>query len=202
MSVEVAFQRLYDRVELITGVGDARLGKVCIMSFVSLLAGEAFGDRPKCASQVIRKFAIPVNDRMDTAQRQRLKPFAPRIVATNDGHDAARAALLHRAVMEEVLPAVAADGLDPADTPAAARRLGERAALNLWHIHTAWAEGRHDVLAKECGHLLAALSERETEPGPRAWFWSKAVELLDRLCDVGAEARRGVEPRRAGSDIA
>lgn len=202
MSVEVAFQRLYDRVELITGVGDARLGKVCIMSFVSLLAGEAFGDRPKTASQVIRKFAIPVNDRMDTRERQRLKPFAPRIVGTNDGRDDTRAALLYRAVVEEVLPAAGLGPTGPADTPAVARRIGERAALNLWHIHTAWAEGRHDVLAKECGHLLASLSEREKDPRAQAWFWNKAIELLDRLCDVGPQARGGAQSRRAGSDTA
>lgn len=200
MSVEIAFQRLYERVELITGVGDARLGKLCIMSFVSLLAGETFGDRPKSASQVIRKFAIPVNDRMDTPNRQRLKPFAPRIVGTNDGRDEARAALLYRAVVEEVLPALSLRRVNLNDEAAVTRAIGHRAAQNLKHIRMAWSEGRFDVLAKECGHLLAALSEHAETPRARAWFWDKAIDLLDRLCDVGADTREPASLGRARTD--
>ncbi len=197
MSTDLGWQRLYERVELITGVGDARLGKLCIMSFVSLLAGETFGDRPKTASPVIRKFAIPVNDRMDDAERQRLKPFAPRIVGTNDGHDGTRAALLYRAIREEVLPFV---GLGPDEAFAferAERALGARAAHNLRHIANAWREGRREVLAKECGHLLATLSARERDTARRQWYLAKAIDLLDRLCEVGAASRE-----RAGrSDV-
>lgn len=189
MSVEVTFQRLYDQVELITGVGDASLGKLCIMSFVSLLAGERFGDRPQSASQVIRKFAIPVNDRMDTIGRQRLKPFAPRIVGTNDGHDAARAELLYRAVLDEVLSAGPYGAGVAQDVESLRKAAGPRAAENLRHLREAYADGRYEVMAKECGHLIAALSEASGEPRWRAWYWDKAIELLDRLCDVGAESR-------------
>jgi hypothetical protein len=197
MSVEIAFQRLYDRVELITGVGDARMGRLCIMSFVSLLAGETFGDRPKSASQIIRKFAIPINDRMETAERQRLKPFAPRIVATNDGRDEERAALLYRAVVEEVLPVLPLHGVNLNDEHAVTRAIGHRAAQNLKYIRAAWADSRHDELAKEGGHLLAALAQRAGEAQSRAWFSDKAIDLLDRLCDIGAETRETATQGRA-----
>lgn len=190
MSVEITFQRLYDQVELITGVGDARLGKLCIMSFVSLLSGETFGDRPKSVSPVIRKFAIPVNDRMDDTGRQRLKPFAPRMVGTNDGLDDVRAELLYRAVQHEILPVVPLSRAVAADPARAAQAVGRRAAENLRHIREAYGDGRHEVLAKETGHLLAALSERERDATRRRWYWDQAIGLLDRLCDVGAAERR------------
>ncbi|RDD63907.1 hypothetical protein [Ferruginivarius sediminum] len=199
MSAEVAFQRLYDRIELITGVGDARLGKLCIMSFVSLLAGENFGDRPKSASQVIRKFAIPVNDRMGSPERQRLKPFAPRIVGTNDGRDRERAVLLYRAIVEEVLPVLPLTGVNLNDQAAVEAAIGYRAGQNLKYIRHAWEEARYDVLAKECGHLIAALSERAGDSRRQAWFWDKAIDLLDRLCDIGAEERRRASNRCAST---
>lgn len=197
MSTEIAFQRLYERVELITGVGDARLGKLCIMSFVSLLSGEAFGDRPMSASPVIRKFVIPINDRMDDPGRQQLKPFAPRIVGTNDGRDARRADILYRAIVEEVLPTVPLDPSRMDDFASAEKRLGARAAHNLCYIALAYAEGRHEVMAKEVGHLLAQLSDQAASPTAAQWYWGKAIELLDRLCDVAADD--GVDGIRSAS---
>lgn len=195
MSTEVAFQRLYDSIELITGVGDARLGKLCIMSFVSLLAGETFGDRPHSASRVIRKFVIPINDRMDDIARQGLKPFAPRIVGTNDGHDHQRAALLYRAVIEEILPLASIPGGERVDEARLTAFLGPRAAANVHYIRTSRAQGRLDILAKETGHLIASLSEREPDRERRAPYWRLAITLLDRLCDIGADERAGTSSR-------
>ena len=43
--------------------------------------------------------------------RQDLKPFVPRIVGTNDGRDAERAALLREITEKEILPRVCADFL-------------------------------------------------------------------------------------------
>jgi hypothetical protein len=57
------------------------------MSFVACLAGEKESDAPRCASPVIRAFAILINEQMPREVRQRLKPFAPRIVGTKDGLD-------------------------------------------------------------------------------------------------------------------
>ena len=97
-------QRVLDRFELVSGIGEPDEGTACVMSLVAHLAGEGRTDRPRCASPLIREFAIPVNDRMPREARQRLKPFAPRLVGTNDGLDRARAEVLRRALVETILP--------------------------------------------------------------------------------------------------
>jgi hypothetical protein len=97
-------QRILDRFELVSGIGEPDEGTACVMSLVAHLAGEGRTDRPGCASPLIRHFAIPVNDGMPREARQRLKPFAPRIVGTNDGIDRARAEVLRRALLEVILP--------------------------------------------------------------------------------------------------
>ena len=64
MNVNAAMERLYERVELVRGVGDRWRGQLCLMSFVALLAGEAHSDSPLTASSVIRPFGMVINDEM------------------------------------------------------------------------------------------------------------------------------------------
>src|SRR3712207_4257577 len=97
-------QRVLDRFELVSGIGEPDEGTACVMSLVAHLAGEGHTDRPRCASPVVRDFVIPVNDHMPREARQSLKPFAPRLVGTNDGLDRARAEVLRRALAETILP--------------------------------------------------------------------------------------------------
>ncbi|WP_270939141.1 hypothetical protein, partial [Falsiroseomonas oryzae] len=104
MHLDLRLERALERVELVTGVGTRDAGRMCVMSLVACLAGEEHTDSPSCASQLIRAFAIPLNDNMPHAVRQRLKPFAPRILGTQDGQDTVRAELLRRALAEEILP--------------------------------------------------------------------------------------------------
>ena len=95
MDLDVGLQRAFDRVELVSGsIGDPGEGRMCLMSLVAFLAGEAHSDAPGCASPLIQTFAVLVNDHMPHAARQRLKPFAPRIIGTNDGFDPVRAEIL------------------------------------------------------------------------------------------------------------
>jgi len=94
MEVDRRLEELCERITLIDGVGSRRRGELCVMSFVALLGGERHTDHPASASPLIRNLAIPVNDAMPQDLRQRLKPFAARIVGTNDGRDPARAELL------------------------------------------------------------------------------------------------------------
>ena len=66
----------------------------CAMEVVAWLAGEGHTDAPACASAVLRRFTIGVNDRWDDTRRQRLVPFLPRMVGTaGDGKDEARSYL-------------------------------------------------------------------------------------------------------------
>src|SRR5438034_8417178 len=57
----------------------------CVMEVVSVLAGEKFGDHPKCVSPVIGAFLRSWNDGLADEPRQRLKPYATKVVGTNTG---------------------------------------------------------------------------------------------------------------------
>lgn len=202
MTFDRRTEQLFARVTLVRGLGDPARGRFCIMSFVALLADEGHTDNPSTASPVIRNFAVPVNDAMPHQARQRLKPFAPRIVGTNDGLDTERAELLHRAFVQEILPRLRADG-DAADKAAGEARFFER----LWtappsrrlqaaiaHMQAAFDEdGRgpgHGVPAVAAFGRTMVLCARSAPSAERQdWYWDKAVELLDRLCDVGAALR-------------
>ena len=66
----------------------------CLLEVASMLAGQPFGDGPPCVSPVLRTFGISVNDQWDDEQRQKLLPFAPRLLNTaGDGLDEARSYL-------------------------------------------------------------------------------------------------------------
>src|SRR5260370_36562246 len=104
MSALASMEHVFGRVQLVRGKGERRRGRLCIMSFVALLAGERHTDAPVTASPFIRHFAIALNDAMPEAERQRLKLFAPRIVGTNDGLDRDRARLVKRMLAAELGP--------------------------------------------------------------------------------------------------
>src|SRR3712207_6290511 len=105
MDLDLRLQRALDRVELVSGsIGNPGEGRMCLMSLVAFLAGEGHSDAPRCASPLIQTFAVVVNDHMPRAARRRLKPFAPRIIGTNDGLDGVRAEVLREALAEGILP--------------------------------------------------------------------------------------------------
>src|SRR3712207_1094398 len=105
MDLDPRLQRALDRVELVGGsIGDPGEGRMCLVSLVAFLAGEPHSDAPGCASPVVQAFAVAVNGHMPRATRQRLKPFAPRIIGTADGVDRLRAAVLRQALAEEIPP--------------------------------------------------------------------------------------------------
>jgi hypothetical protein len=55
---------------------------VCVVELASLLAREDFSDRPQCVCPVIGAFLRGWNDRAPHAERQRLGPYAARIVGS------------------------------------------------------------------------------------------------------------------------
>ena len=64
----------------------------CAMEWVSFLAGERHSDSPQCVSPVLRAFCIALNDGLDDAPRQRLRPYLARTIGTaTDGLDGERA---------------------------------------------------------------------------------------------------------------
>jgi hypothetical protein len=196
---EIRLQRVFDRVTLVSGLGDPRRDTACLMSLVARLAGEEHTDGPRCASPVITAFVIPVNDRMPFDARQRLKPFAPRIINTRDGHDAARIGVLHAAMTAEILPAIAARPSVPAAwrRGALVRALAvlRRGTLQghvlrlLREVEAGPRPDREAALARASGQLLALCACLAEEPKDAAWFWDAAIGLLDRMCDVGEAVR-------------
>jgi hypothetical protein len=201
MEVDRRLERLCERVTLVEGVGNRRRGELCVMSFVALLAGERHTDHPASASPLIRNFAISVNDAMPRDVRQRLKPFAARIVGTNDGRDQARAEVLHQALATEILPRVRREWrpgraaercrvpLELLFVGAVARDLEVRASLLLARLECGMPPGSEPSAGSAMGELLALCMRDATTPEQRNWYWDEAISLLDRLCDVGADAR-------------
>jgi hypothetical protein len=55
---------------------------VCIVELASVVAGERFSDHPRCVCAVIAAFLRGWNDRAGYAERQRLRPYAERIVGS------------------------------------------------------------------------------------------------------------------------
>jgi hypothetical protein len=194
MDVDRRLERLCERVTLVEGVGNPRRGKPCLMSFVALLAGEGHTDHPASASSLIRNFAIWINDAMPLDVRQRLKPFAARILGTNDGCDQARAEVLRHALAGEILPKIQRDwrsGQVPGRhrflfesliAGAIRRDFEERALLLLARIERGMPPS---ASGSAVGELLALCMREATTRDRRAWYWNEAIGLLDRLCDVG-----------------
>lgn len=205
MHLDLRLERALERVELVTGVGTRDAGRMCVMSLVACLAGEEHTDSPACASPLIRAFAIPLNDNMPHAVRQRLKPFAPRILGTQDGQDAVRAELLRQSLSQEILPKLGGRA-----TPQTRRFTGalwrlwsllgmrrlEREAEWMMDRAVALADGadmaRAIAAAGAVGRLLARAAREATDPREADRLWDVAIGLLDRLCDVG-----GVRPGAA-----
>ncbi len=145
---------------------------MCLMSLVAFLAGEPHSDAPGCASPVIQAFAVAVNDHMPRAARQRLKPFAPRIIGTDDGFDRLRTAVLRQALAEEI----------PPEAPAGPRATGQDAPAEggFAKLRRLWRWLRKDerrrmpdcalsgddgvYLAREAARLIARGAPRPVRP--------------------------------------
>lgn len=63
----------------------------CAMEWVTYLAGEPHSDAPACVSEVLRRFICALNDALEDAPRQRLRPYLVRTIGTSeDGLDETR----------------------------------------------------------------------------------------------------------------
>jgi len=70
------------RVRLTAGGHSSPREGVCVVELASLIAQEEFSDRPRCVCPVIGAFLRGWNDRAPYAERQRLSPYAKRIVGS------------------------------------------------------------------------------------------------------------------------
>jgi hypothetical protein len=70
------------RPRLEFGSHDSPDDGVCIVELASMLAGEPFSDRPACVCPVVAAYLRGWNDRLGHRDRQRLVPYAERVVGS------------------------------------------------------------------------------------------------------------------------
>lgn len=203
MTVDTRFEALYSQIELVRGPGDRREGQLCLMSLAAFLAGESHSDNPATASAVIRRFAIQINDEMPAEVRWRLKPFAPLIVGTRDGHDVERAALLIAVMRTELLPRLRTDFCNiRSDVPLAKSRSTKKTwpevyrqvTALLCNVGTPTGVSQCDQIAGVASRLICRCARAAPLPDQREWYWAKAIDLIDRLCTIGNEEPRPAIP--------
>ncbi len=94
----------------------------CAMEWVSFLAGEPHGDDPACVSPVLRAYCTTLNDSLDDAPRQLLRPYLARTIGTStDGLDEQRSWM----AMDWLIRTYAPAWLAVADLRGAARGLAD-----------------------------------------------------------------------------
>jgi hypothetical protein len=208
MTIDGKAERLFFQVELVQGRGDRDRGKLCIMSLVALLAGEAHTDAPATASAVIREFAMTINDSIPDSMRPRLKPFAPRIINTRDGLDIARANLLIDAALTDLLPSISAD-LSSASAGilgAVSALLNGRALMPLVELQRRILSLASEIsetqdnrasakLAYAVAQLICFCGRTAKVRARREGYWLKAIDLLDRICDIRIEHKQATPAR-------
>ena len=72
---------ILETIDLLRGSHSDNNGK-CALEAVAWLAGEPHSDHPACVSSVLGDFCRNWNDNLDDANRQRLKPYLPRLIGT------------------------------------------------------------------------------------------------------------------------
>ena len=74
-----------DNLTLTRGLHRSIEEGMCVMELASNLAHEPWSDHPACVSPAIGAFLRSWGDNLDDATRQRLKPFAARVIGTATG---------------------------------------------------------------------------------------------------------------------
>jgi hypothetical protein len=150
---------------------------VCIVELASILAKEKFSDEPDCVCDVIGAFLRSWNDRASYVDRQRLRPYAARIVGTRSGRTIAHRRRDICLVWSDLA------GLDGGPLGRSLARLRAR-------IRVGWQLGIGSALRLNRGAGESAALVCFSRHGPEAGF-----SLLDRLLTVGDE-RQGPPSRR------
>jgi hypothetical protein len=153
---------------------------VCIVELASILAKEKFSDEPNCVCDVIGAFLRSWNDRASHVDRQRLRPYAARIVGTRSGRAITHSRRDFCLVWSELA------GLNGGPVSRSLARLRAR-------IRVAWVLGFRSALRLNRGAgeyaALVCFSRHESEASFR---------LLDHLLRLGEEeqgpASHGVAP--------
>lgn len=157
-----------DSVRLDPGAHRSPRDGVCLMELASLMAEERFSDRPRCVCVVIAAFLRDWNDRSGHAHRQRLRPYARRVVGSR-----ARRSVTHR--RRDVCLIWAGADLSGNGVSRAMRRLAMRVRIvAILGIRPALR------LNEGAGHIAARVvfSRYDSQTG---------LSLVDTLLEIGSE---------------
>jgi len=143
---------------------------VCVVELASMIGGERFSDRPDCVCKVVAAFLRSWNDRVCYADRQRLEPYASRVVGTGRHRRISR-------IRRDLCLAHAGVDLSRGPLRRAAARLRMRFLIG-WRVGifpSIWLkEGAGAYAARVCFSRGGS---------------DEAFALLDRLLEVGAPPR-------------
>jgi hypothetical protein len=158
------------RIRLAPGRHDSVGEGACVVELASILAAEPFSDSPRCVDPVIASYLRAWNDRVAYSDRQRLAPYAARIIDSRLPGDAKRRR------RDLCLAACGAD-LSGGGLRRGWTRLGMRLRIA---VFVGWVEAIR--LDHGAGEFAArVLIGRRDLDG--------AFELLERLLDLGQASR-------------
>ena len=141
---------------------------VCVVELASMIAGEKFTDRPDCVCPVIGSFLRSWNDHVGYADRQRLYPYASRVVGTGGYRRMSR-------IRRDICLSYAGANLDRGPLRRVAARLRMRGRI-AWSVGVFPAIWLKEGAGAYAAHLCFARGGSE-----------EAFALLDRLLEVGAQ---------------
>jgi hypothetical protein len=144
---------------------------VCVVELASMIGGEDFSDRPDCVCPVIGSFLRCWNDGVGYADRQRLEPYASRVVGTGGYRRISR-------IRRDICLSYAGADLDRGPLRRAAARLRMRARI-------AWSVGVFPSIWLKEGSGAYAARVCFARGGSE-----EAFALLDRLLEVGISSSK------------
>jgi hypothetical protein len=153
---------------------------VCVVELSSMVAGEPFSDRPDCVCDVIAAYLRAWNDRAGYVQRQRLLPYATRVI----GSRADRATTRRRRDL-----CLTWGELVDADS---ARASGLLARLRV-RFRLGWLLGLGPALRLNEGAAEYAARVCFVRYGP-----DTAFRLLDRLIEADGSTAAELDPKLPG----
>jgi hypothetical protein len=171
----------------------------CAMEWVSYLAGEPHSDEPACVSPVLRAYCTALNDGLDDAPRQRLRPYLARTIGTaDDGLDETRSWMAMDWLIRVYTPAWL--GLARL-TDAAGRLTSLRPVVDVSDLHaalTALELARRDAR----GAWTAALGAHASRAAAWAVPWAAGRSAAREAAWGSAGAAAWAAARLAVGDIA
>src|SRR2546423_12142723 len=142
---------------------------VCIVELASIVGGGRFSDRPRCVCRVLAAFLRGWNDRAGYADRQRLQPYATRVVGTGGYRRISR-------IRRDICLSYAGADLNHGPIGRVVARLGMRGRI-------AWRVGLWPARRLRTGAGAYAARVCFVRGGA-----DEAFALLDRMLEIGSPA--------------